>query len=45
MKRLHDADIVATMSTHGIHVLVTQNPDDFAPFDEIELVTVDRIAI
>ena len=44
-KRLHDANIVATMSTHGIRVLVTQNPDDFARFDEIDLVTVDRIAI
>ena len=44
-KRLHDANIVATMSTHGIRILVTQNSDDFAPFDEIELVTVDRIAI
>ena len=35
-KRLHDANIVATMSIHGIHALVTQNPGDFAPFDEID---------
>ena len=39
-KRLHDANIVATMSVHGIRHVVTQNPNDFAPFHEIELVTV-----
>ena len=44
-KRLHDANIVATMSAHGIRVLVTQNPGDFAPFDEIDVVTVADIAI
>ena len=44
-KRLHDANIVATMSIHGIRTLVTQNPGDFAPFDEIDLVTVADIAI
>ena len=35
-KRLHDANIVATISIHGIRAWVTQNPGDFAPFDEIE---------
>ena len=44
-KRLHDANIVATMSIHGIHALVTQNPGDFAPFDEIDPVTIADIAI
>ena len=44
-KRLHDANIVATMSIHGIRTLVTQNPDDFAPFDEIDLLTIADIAI
>ena len=44
-KRLHDANVVATMATHGIRVLVTQNPRDFAPFDEIDLMTVADIAI
>ena len=29
-KRLHDANIVATMATHGIRTLVTQNAEDFA---------------
>ena len=44
-KRLHDANIVATMSVHGIRALVTQNPDDFAPFEEIDLVAFADIAI
>ena len=44
-KRLHDANIVATMSIHGIRALVTQNPGDFAPFDEIDLVTFADIAV
>ena len=39
-KRLHDANIVATMVAHGIRTLVTQNAADFASFDEIETVTV-----
>ena len=43
-KRLHDANIVATMSIHGIRALVTQNPGDFATFDEIDLLTVADIA-
>ena len=44
-KRLHDANIVDTMSIHGIRTLVTQNPDDFAPFDEVDLVTVADTAM
>lgn len=43
-KRLHDANIVATMSVHGIRALVTQNPGDFAPFDEIDPVIIADIA-
>ncbi len=39
-KRLHDANIVATMATHGIRKLVTQNQTDFAPFDEIDAVSL-----
>lgn len=43
-KRLHDANIVATMMTHhGIRALVTQNPEDFVPFDEIVLVAVAEV--
>ena len=37
-KQVHDANIVATMSTHGIKTLVTLNVDDFARFaDRIEI--------
>lgn len=31
-QRIHDANIVATMLAHGIQVLITLNPRDFAPF-------------
>ena len=43
-KRFHDANIVATMATHGIRTLVTENEDDFAAFDEIETVTIVEVA-
>lgn len=37
-KQVHDANIVATMSMHGIETLVTLNVDDFARFtDRIEI--------
>ena len=39
-KRFHDANIVATMATHGIRTLVTENEADFAAFDEIETVAI-----
>lgn len=35
-KRFHDANIVATMSVHGIRALVTDNVRDFAAFDDID---------
>jgi len=44
-KRLHDANIVATMATHGISTLVTQNAEDFALFDEIDFVAVTDVAV
>lgn len=31
-KQVHDANIVATMLTHGVHTLVTLNVDDFTRF-------------
>lgn len=44
-KRFHDANIVATMSVHGIHALVTDNVRDFASFSEIDVVAVaDMVA-
>ena len=39
-KRLHDANVVATMLTHGLRILVTRNAADFSPFDEVEIVDV-----
>ncbi len=39
-KRLHDANIVATMEAHGIRALVTQNADDFAPFVGIAILSI-----
>ncbi len=39
-KGLHDANIVATMTTRGIRRLVTQNRHDFARFDEIDTVSL-----
>ena len=39
-KRLHDANIVATMEVHGIRALVTQNADDFAPFEDVVIMSI-----
>ncbi len=44
-KRLHDANIVATMTVHGIHTLLTQNGADFAPFNEIAIVAIPDVAV
>jgi predicted nucleic acid-binding protein len=41
-KRIHDANVAATMLVHGISVLVTDNPDDFAPFAGIRSVSADE---
>ena len=35
-KRVHDANIVATMATHNVALLLTENPDDFAVFSGID---------
>ena len=35
-KRFHDANIVATMSVHGIRTLVSDNLKDFASFVDID---------
>lgn len=42
-KRLHDANIVATMFVHGISTLLTQNGSDFAPFGDIAIVAIPDI--
>lgn len=36
-KRIHDANIVATMLEHGLTQLVTLNPKDFSSIKEIEV--------
>lgn len=36
-KRIHDANLVATMSVHGVERLATYNQDDFRLFREITL--------
>lgn len=43
-KRYHDANIVATMTVHGIHALVTENAHDFAPFLDIEVLSITDVA-
>ncbi|MFQ5754386.1 MAG: type II toxin-antitoxin system VapC family toxin, partial [bacterium] len=37
-KQIHDANIVATMLTHGVTQLITFNPDDFKKFKEIKVI-------
>lgn len=38
-KRVHDANVVATMLVHGVHAVVTLNIDDFARFADHVRVT------
>jgi predicted nucleic acid-binding protein len=42
-KRIHDANVVATMVAQGIGALVSENVDDFDEFDEIEV--IDTVAL
>ena len=39
-KHFHDANIVATMSVHGIRSLVTYNVKDFECFSDIDVIAV-----
>ena len=43
-KRIHDANIVATMMANGFHTLLTQNGADFAPFNDIAVVAIPDVA-
>lgn len=43
-KRIHDANIVATLRAHGLSILLTENAADFRGFPDIRLVTVDEAA-
>lgn len=42
-KQVHDANVVATILTHGIRTIVTENVEDFARFEDVvALITLDR---
>ena len=36
-KRIHDANLVAVMTSHGLRHLKTWNPKDFEAFSEVEI--------
>ncbi|MDY7027235.1 MAG: PIN domain-containing protein [Spirochaetota bacterium] len=36
-KAIHDANIIALMHEQNIHMLITQNPDDFADFPDLQI--------
>lgn len=42
-KRIHDANLAATMETHGVSTLLTENKKDFLCFDDIESYTLEEI--
>ncbi len=42
-KRIHDANVVATMSTYGLSKLITGNQGDFSVFPEVETVGLPEI--
>ena len=44
-KRLHDANIVATMKAHDIRALVTENAGDFAPFEDVAIMSITDAVI
>ena len=41
-KRIHDANLVATMRTHGIKYLLTENKKDFSCFEDIEIYNLEE---
>lgn len=43
-KRIHDANVAATMQTHGIDVLITDNPNDFSSFPELTTLGITAAA-
>ncbi len=42
-KRIHDANVVATMLTHGLSKLITENQGDFSVFSEVETIGLPEI--
>ncbi len=43
-RRIHDANIVATMLVHDIRALVTENAGDFVPFKDISILAITDAA-
>lgn len=44
-KQIHDANIVATMQTHGVHRLLTDNRADFRRFDGLDIVDLAGLPV
>jgi predicted nucleic acid-binding protein len=42
-KAVHDANIVATLIEHGIELLTTENPEDFAGYPGIKTVRLSEV--
>jgi Predicted nucleic acid-binding protein, contains PIN domain len=42
-KQVHDARIVAFAQAHQIDAILTLNPDDFARYDELTILTPDEV--
>lgn len=40
-KKIHDANVVATMLAHGILKLITGNQNDFKSFSQIDTLTLE----
>jgi predicted nucleic acid-binding protein len=43
-KRIHDANVAATMLTHSLSKLITENPGDFSVFSDVETVGLAEIS-
>ncbi|RKX73042.1 MAG: PIN domain nuclease [Spirochaetes bacterium] len=41
--RIHDANVIATMKSHNVEILVTENVADFVVFPEIKAVNLEAI--
>jgi len=42
-KQVHDANLVATMTAHGVTTLITDNPGHFARYSAVQVVPLDSI--
>jgi len=39
-KRIHDANVAATMIVHKIPILISENGDDFSPFPDVSVLRI-----